>query len=181
MKLCCCDEKVANETTEASRAVVEDDTKTPRLVKPDANYESAAMNFAQETEVWNRHKDEDMNAQENANMNDLLTSEEIVHVMKHAEWGISGATITRQLQDCGENVEEKKNPQSLPRSVRITQFSPHRGAEFEARGKCVDSVVFPFVVVLSIPRLVPFVAHSQYTLTRTRQLEQELSHRRTTR
>ena len=30
-------------TTEDARAVVEDDTKTPRLVKLEANYESAAM------------------------------------------------------------------------------------------------------------------------------------------
>ena len=85
MKLCCCDEKVANETTEDARAVMEDDTKTPMLVKLEANYESAAMNFAQEKEVCNRHEDEDMNAQENANMNDLLTSDAIVHVMNHAE------------------------------------------------------------------------------------------------
>ena len=62
-------------------------------MRPDANYESAAMNFAQETEVWNRHRDEDMNAQENANMNELLASDASVHVMNHVELAISGATL----------------------------------------------------------------------------------------
>ena len=41
MRLCC--DEAATETTEDARAVMEDDTKTPRLVKMDANYESAVM------------------------------------------------------------------------------------------------------------------------------------------
>ena len=77
--------------------------------------------------------------------------------------------------------EQASKNWSQEERIGITQFAPHRGAEFEARGKCFYSVVFPFVVKLSIPRHVPLFAYSQYTLTITRQLETELSHRGTTR
>ena len=112
------------------RAVVEDDTKTPRLVKLEANQESAAMYFAQEKELCNRHKDEYMNAQENANMNEVLATNAMVHVMKHTELAISGATMetTRQLRDL---LRRKRGREEEP-----TEFAPkcRNHAVFSAQG-----------------------------------------------
>ena len=80
---------------------MEDDTKTPRAGEARCELRKCSDEVAQEKEVWNRHRDEDMNAQENANMNDLLASDAIVRVMNHVEWAISGVAmeITGQLQD----------------------------------------------------------------------------------
>ena len=95
--------------------------------------------------------------------------------------GFPFVVVLRIICSCQQFLgEQASNSWSQEERNGITQFAPHRGAELEARAKCFHSVVFPFVVVLSIPRLVPFVAYSQYTLTQTRQLEQELSHRGTT-
>ena len=96
--------------------------------------------------------------------------------------GFPVVVVLRIICSCPQFLgEQASNSWSQEERIGITQFAPHRGAEFEARAKCFHSVVFPFVVVLSIPRLVPFVAYSQYTLTITRQLDLELSHRGTTR
>ena len=46
---------------------------------------------AQEKEVWDRHRDEDMNTLKTTNRNDLLDA--VVHVMNHAEKAISGAAM----------------------------------------------------------------------------------------
>ena len=84
MKLRCCDESRGGNNGGRQRSYGGRYKKTG-LVKPEANYESAAMNFAQEKQVCNRHKDEDMNAQENANKNELVASDASVHVMNHVE------------------------------------------------------------------------------------------------
>ena len=65
--------------------MMEDDTKTPRLVKRRSELRKCSDEVAQEKEVWNRHKDEYMNAQETANMNELVASDASVHVMNHVE------------------------------------------------------------------------------------------------
>ena len=72
---------------------MEDDTKNTQAGEAGSELRKCSDEVAQEKEVWNRHKDEEKNAQENANMDELLASDASVHVMNHVEWAISGATM----------------------------------------------------------------------------------------
>ena len=69
---------------------MEDDTKKTRPVKRRSELRKCSDEVAQETEVCNSHKDEDMNAQENANMNEIVATNASVHVISGATMGMSG-------------------------------------------------------------------------------------------
>ena len=78
--------------------------------------------------------------------------------------GFPFVVVLRIICSCQQFLgEHASNSWSQEERNGITQFAPHRGAEFKARAKCFHSVVFPFVVVLSFPRHVPLFAYSQDT------------------
>ena len=74
--------------------------------------------------------------------------------------GFPFVVVLRIICSCQQFLgEHASNSWSQEERIGITQFAPHRGAEFEALGKCF----FTFVVVLSFPRHVPLFAYSQDT------------------
>ena len=68
--------------------------------------------------MCNRHKDEDMNAQENANMNELLASDASVHVMNHVELAISGATMEMAGQWRYASLRRKRGREEEPTELQ---------------------------------------------------------------
>ena len=91
------------------------------VLDPVAGLEEEALEcsdeVAQEKEVWNRHRDEDMNTLKTANRNDLLDA--VVHVMNHAEKAISGATMEMAGQSQGllRLLRGREEPTALQREI----------------------------------------------------------------
>ena len=94
---------------------------------------------AQEKEVWNRHRDEDMNTLKIAKRNDFLASDAVVHVMNHAEKAISGATMEMAGQSQGllRLLRGREEPIALQREItRQLEQEFHQSRHSLERRQC---------------------------------------------
>ena len=105
----------------------------------EAELRKCSDEVAQEKEVWNRHRDEDMNTLETAKRNDLLARDAVVHVMSHAEKAISGATmeLAGQLQGLLRPLRGREEPTALHREItRQLEQEFHQSRHSLERRQC---------------------------------------------